>query len=259
MAEVFQSLWRSLLSLLRPRVWGILLAPTLVALVLWVGLAVWGLSTLFDALENQPLAVVVAGWGLAGMAEVLAMLDAWGFVWVAHLIAALGGWMLLLALVWLTASLFLAIFMMPALVRLLAASDYPDVVAQGKDSFVAGTVNSLLAAFGFVVLWLITLPLWLVPGLAIVVPLVLMAWAMRRTFAYDALTVHATAAEWTALREQHGAALFALGLILALLAHLPVIGLGVPALAALSFTHYGLEALRRHRRGAVVTIEGERV
>ncbi len=42
----------------------------------------------------------------------------------------------------------------------------------------------------------------------------------------------------------------AIVVILALLAHLPVIGLGVPALAALSFTHYGLEALRRSRGGA---------
>ena len=50
-----------------------------------------------------------------------------------------------------------------------------------------------------------------------------------------------------------------LGLTMALLAHIPVVGLLVPALAALSFVHYGLEALRRSRGGALVTIEGERL
>jgi hypothetical protein len=50
-----------------------------------------------------------------------------------------------------------------------------------------------------------------------------------------------------------------LGLLMALLAHFPVIGLIVPAIAALSFVHYGLESLRRLRGGAVVTVVGERL
>jgi molybdopterin-biosynthesis enzyme MoeA-like protein len=45
------------------------------------------------------------------------------------------------------------------------------------------------------------------------------------------------------------APLFMLGLTMALLAHIPFVGLLVPALAALSFVHYGLEALRRSRWG----------
>jgi hypothetical protein len=53
--------------------------------------------------------------------------------------------------------------------------------------------------------------------------------------------------------------MFMLGLTMALLAHVPFIGLLVPALAALSFVHYGLEALRRSRGGALITIEGERI
>jgi CysZ protein len=38
----------------------------------------------------------------------------------------------------------------------------------------------------------------------------------------------------------------------------PILGLLVPAVAALSFVHFGLETLRRSRGGALVTIEGER-
>jgi hypothetical protein len=48
-----------------------------------------------------------------------------------------------------------------------------------------------------------------------------------------------------------------LGLTMALLAHIPFIGLLVPALTALSFVHYGLETLRRSRNGALVTIMGD--
>ena len=61
----------------------------------------------------------------------------------------------------------------------------------------------------------------------------------------------------------HGVgALFAgptIGLGMALLVHLPLIGLLVPGLAALTYIHYGLEALRRLRGGALVTGRAERL
>ena len=69
--------------------------------------------------------------------------------------------------------------------------------------------------------------------------------------------LHATDAEWACLRAQYRWPLLMLGLVMALLAHLPVVGLLVPALAALSFVHFGLEALRRLRGGAIVSIQGE--
>ena len=72
-------------------------------------------------------------------------------------------------------------------------------------------------------------------------------------------TIRDMPAEWRDLFRQHKAPLFMLGLSMALLAHIPFIGLLVPTLAALSFVHYGLEALRRARGGAVVSIEGERI
>ena len=85
-----------------------------------------------------------------------------------------------------------------------------------------------------------------------------MAWLNRRTFAYDALAAHASDSEWRELFARHKAPLLVLGLIMAVLAHVPLFGLLVPALAALSFVHYGLEALRRSRGGAIVSIQGER-
>ena len=69
----------------------------------------------------------------------------------------------------------------------------------------------------------------------------------------------AVAGALQAIRSGQKTPLFMLGLTMALLAHIPVVGLLVPALAALSFVHYGLEALRRSRGGALVTIEGERL
>ena len=243
MGDVVLALMRTMASLRNGRIWAYVLAPALVSLVLWIALAFRGLGLLVEwLLSHQPMTLLI-GWGVA---------------WLATLLAYMGAWMAIFACAYLTASLLAAIVIMPLLLKHLAETDYRDVAPMGKDSFVAAAVNSVGASILFVIGWLLTLPLWIVPGLSLVLPLLLMAWYNRRTFAYDALSMHATADEWEQLRPQTKGPMFMLGLTMALLAHVPLLGLLVPALAALSFIHYGLEALRRSRGGAVVSIEGER-
>ena len=219
-------------------------APAVVSLVLWIFLALRGLGVMVEwLLSHQPMTLLIA----------------WGVAWLATLLAYMGAWMAIFAAAYLTASLLAAIFVMPLLLKHVAETDYRDVAAMGQDSFTAAAVNSLGASILFVIAWLLTLPLWIIPGLSLILPLLLMAWYNRRTFAYDALSMHATTEEWERIRPQTKLPMFMLGLTMALLAHVPLIGLLVPALAALSFVHYGLDTLRRSRGGAVVTIEGERV
>ena len=244
MDSLVLALMRTLASLRDRKIWALILAPAAFSLVLWIALAFWGLGVFVDWLLGHPPMTLLVAWGVA---------------WLAHILAYLGGWMAIFACAYLTASLLAAVLILPLLLKHLANGEYRDVAAMGKDSFVAATVNSVLASVLFVLGWLLTLPLWLVPGLSIVLPLLLMAWFNRRTFAYDALSMHATPAEWTALRRDYRQPLFMLGLTMALLAHVPVIGLFVPALAALAFVHMGLEALRCSRGGAIVSVKGERI
>ena len=241
---VLLALMRTLSSLRSGKVWLYVLLPALVSLLLAIGLAVGALGWMVQQMMEYPPMSLLVGWGV---------------VWLAYVLAYLGGWMAIFAVAYLFAALLAALFIMPLLLRHLSRYDYPDVASMGRDSFLAAAGNSLFAALVFVVGWLLTIPLWLIPGLSLLLPLLLMAWLNRRTFAYDALTLHATPGEWQQLRRQHKGPLFVLGLSMALLAHLPLVGLLVPALAALSFAHYGLEALRRSRGGAIVSIEGESV
>jgi len=241
---VVVALRRSLANLRLGRVWLYLLLPALASLLLSMVLGFTALGWLVgQLLEFPPMTLLVT----------------WGLVWLANLLAWLGGWMALFALAYLFALLIAAIVIMPLMLKHLAETEYRDLAAMGKDSFVAAAVNSVLASILFIVAWLVTIPLWLIPGMSLFIPMLLMAWLNRRTFAYDALSMHATEAEWDSLRGQHKAPLFMLGLVMALLAHVPLLGLLVPALAALAFVHYGLEALRRSRGDAIVSIQGERL
>jgi len=244
LADVVLALMRSFASLRRGRIWLYVLAPALFSLVLWVALAVWGLGLLVEWLLGNPPMTILIGWGVA---------------WLATVLAYTGAWMAIFAGAYLTASLLAAIVIMPLMLKQLAETDYRDVAPMGKDSFTAAAVNSVFASILFIVGWLLTLPLWIIPGLSLILPLLLMAWLNRRTFAYDALSMHATDVEWQTLRGQHKGPMFMLGLTMALLAHLPIVGLLVPALAALAFVHFGLETLRRSRGGALLTGEARRV
>ncbi len=244
MGDVVLALMRTVSSLRSGRIWLYVAAPAVVSLLLWIFLALRGLGVMVEwLLGHQPMTILIA----------------WGVAWLATLLAYMGAWMAIFAAAYLTASLLAAIFVMPLLLTHIAVTEYRDVAPMGQDSFVAAAVNSLGASILFILGWLLTLPLWIIPGLSLILPLLLMAWYNRRTFAYDALSMHATADEWEKLRPQTKWPMFMLGLTMALLAHVPLIGLLVPALAALSFVHFGLEALRRSRGGALVTIEGERV
>ncbi|WP_301103250.1 EI24 domain-containing protein [Propionivibrio sp.] len=239
MGEVILALRRSLITLGCGRVWFYMLMPALLALIVMVGLSAFLLERLISGFVEQPP---------------MSWIAAWGAFWLAKLLAALGGWLLILSASYLIALLLTAIVVLPLLLKHLAAVDYPELARMGSDSLVASTWNSLWAAVLFIAGWLLTLPLWLVPGLGLLLPFFWMAWLNRRTFAFDALAVHATDDEWRELRRQQAMPLLVLGLCMALLAHVPFMGLLAPSLAALAYVHFCLEALHRLRQGAVVEV-----
>ena len=242
MADVMLALSRTFANLRQGKIWLYVLIPACFSLFLTAGFAIWGLGVLVEQMMTYPPMTFLISWGL---------------IWLAYALAYLGGWMAIFAAAYLTASLLAATLILPLMLKHLAKTEYRDVAAMGADSFTAATVNSLWASVLFIVGWLVTLPLWLIPGLSLILPMLLMAWLNRRTFAYDALSMHASDDEWKQFSTQHKHPLFMLGLTMALLAHIPFVGLLVPALTALSFVHYGLETLRRTRNGALVTIMGE--
>jgi len=239
MGGVILAIQRSIRTLGRGRVWLYMLGPAILAFFAMIGLSVFVLQHLIATfIEQPPMSWVVA----------------WGAFWLAKLLAILGGWVVVLAATYLVAMLLSAIIVLPLLLNHLAETDYPDLARMGSDSVVEGAWNSTWSAVLFIVGWLLTLPLWLIPGLGLILPFFWMAWLNRRTFTFDALAVHATEQEWRELRRQKATPLLGLGLIMGVLAHVPIVGLLAPSLAALAYVHYCLEALRSLRQGAVVTV-----
>jgi uncharacterized protein involved in cysteine biosynthesis len=85
-----------------------------------------------------------------------------------------------------------------------------------------------------------------------VLPVLLFAYFNQRVFRYDAVGEHASADEMRELFRRHGMSMYLLGIVLSLLAHIPVIGFFIPVIAGLAFIHYCLERLAELRRSPVV-------
>ena len=247
MPQVFLALVKSLTSFARPGVWRYLIIPPLVASLVWVVSAWLWLGVLIDWLTHDtPLA-----W-------VHTTLGNWHLGWVATVLAFVGAWVILLAGAYLVAVIVAGVWAVPALVAQLAATDYADVAPRGRDSLFLSLGVTVKATLSYLAGWLLTLPIWIVPGMAVVHSFFWLAYLNRATFAYDALAAHASADEWRHIKKHHGTRMWTLGFMAAVLAHVPLLGLFAPALAAMSFVHYGFEALRAERRGlADGVIEGE--
>jgi uncharacterized protein involved in cysteine biosynthesis len=239
MIEMAVALRRSLSSLGQGRVWLYILGPGLAAALFMVVVSIAFLCHLTESFLAQPPMNWIAEWGA---------------VWLAKALAVLAGWLAILSASYLVTMLLTAVFVLPLILGHVAARDYPDLARLGDESFAAAVWNSVWAAVLFIVGWVVTLPLWLIPGFGVFLPLFWMAWLNRRTFAYDALSAHATAGEARELYRHKALPLFGLGLAGAAVTYVPVAGLFAPSLAALAYTHFCLESLRESRRGAVVSV-----
>ncbi|MBK6629636.1 MAG: EI24 domain-containing protein [Betaproteobacteria bacterium] len=238
LALVLNAYGRALRSLLQPAIFWHLLWPTALSAIIWIVVAWLSWDTVGAGIERLFNEVGWLNW----------ILQRWDDSALAATIFAkvvLG--LLLIPLIYSTAMLIVAVFALPLMLERVAARDYPEL-EQRRGGTLAGSIgNALLAATVFMVGWVITLPLWLIPGMAIILPVLLSAYLNYRGYSYDALSAHGDAEEIRTTIARERGQLYLTGIFAGLLVYIPVINLVTPAYAGLTFIHYGLETLRRSR------------
>ncbi|MBW8369892.1 MAG: EI24 domain-containing protein [Thiobacillus sp.] len=235
MTAIFDALARALRDLFSLRVLWVVVWPMLTALLLWLVLGVTFWSTFSGWIAQGLDAIGIQSW--------LAELEP---VWIANGIQALLHLMLFVPVVMLTALVITALFGMPALIRVVAERDYPQLRRENGGGLVGSVGNAAIAIAIFVVLWIVTLPLWLI-GVGVIVPFVAAAYLNQRLFRYDAIAEHASAGEMAALFKSERSGWWGLGLLTGLVQFVPLLNLLGPVLAALAFIHFGLARLARQR------------
>ena len=236
MKPVLGALGYAAANLLHPRMLWLMVWPMLVA----VGL--WGVAALFLWVRT---ALRIAELISAGL-EVVHLQAPDAALIAAHAVLFL----LFVPLVWLTALFILGVFGMGEMVDHVAALSFPGLERRHGGGLAGSIANGIATLIGMLVLAAVTLPLWLLAPLWPLIPLVVFAWANQRLLRYDALADHAERREMRLLFRQRRAHLYLLGLLMALLAYVPVLGFVAPVLFGLAFIRYLLAALAELRGAA---------
>ena len=240
MNSIARSLGYALGNVLHPRMLWLMVWPLVLALGLWGTLAI-----VFWA----QIALAIAEWLQAGLAYA-PFISQWDLTDATLLVAKLLVLLMLVPLVQLTAVMILSIFGLPAMVEYVAARSFPALERRRGGSLAGSVWNGLVALAGMLGLGLASIPLWIFPPLWPLIPLAILGWVNQRVLRYDALAEHADPEELRRLVAEQRGSLYLLGVILALLAYVPLVGFFAPVLLGLGFVHYLLGALQAQRAGA---------
>jgi CysZ protein len=212
--------------------------PVLVSAGLWLGLGI----AFWERLSGLLLRFALRSSLLASVAPTGS---------TAHQTAAVSIrfalYLLSVPLALVTAVLVLETIALPFILEKVAKAEYPHVERRKGGSqwhSLQNTMVSFLIAVGAAV---VTLPLWLIPGVGVVISLALSSWLNYRSFRYDVLMNHADAQEIASLPQAHRIRLMVLSVGASTLTLVPVLSLLAVPFVALSFAHYLLRALQTSR------------
>lgn len=235
-----EALTLALRDLFRPRMLGLVLWPLLGAALLWIGIAFFFWDDMVDGLRRLLAWGVQQDWLSESLARVLGE-------WIVAVLLLVALPPLTVA----TALLVTSTIAMPIMVRDVAARDFPQLQRRHGGTALGGVLHALLVTLIYLVLWVVTLPLWLFGAPAFVLPLVLNGWLNARLFRYDALAEHASREEFAALIQREHWPMFGIGVISAAVQLVPFVNLFAPVWTGLAFIHYGLRRLEAARDSGI--------
>ena len=263
MSKLLNSFWRAAAYCLHPRVIALSVLPLVIMAVISLGLGYFfwesAIAAVRSNLESFALLDSMVRWletlGLSGLRVVLAP--------VLLLFLAI-------PVIVIVSLLFVAIFMTPAMVALVAERRFPALERKKGGSLVASLFWSLGSTVLAAIALMLSIPLWLIPPLILILPPLIWGWLTYRVMSYDALVDHASSEERRQIFKEHRGSLLAIGIISGYLGAAPSIiwasgamfvalaPILVPvaiwiytlvfAFSSLWFAHYTLEALDQLRK-----------
>lgn len=141
-----------------------------------------------------------------------------------------------------------SIVVIPVLQSYLAEKKFGYLEKKQSGNWAVSILNSVFATVVYLFFFVATLPLWLVPGLQILIPMILTGWLHRRIYSYESLLDFASKEERKQILDSHSGPLFGMGLFCGVLVYIPFISLFAPVFTGLSFFFYNLKRLEELRQ-----------
>lgn len=232
MSFIFKATASAFRDLIRFKIAWIIIWPILVSTLLWLII-----GFIFQDSSSELILLVL---NEIGIGEWLQNMESG---WITSVIQSLIHIIVFIPLVMITTLLITTIFVMPALIKLVANRYYPELKCEYGGTVSGSIINAILASGIFILIWVITAPLWAI-GAGIIIPFVAAAFMNQQLFRYDALSEHASKQEIKIICASNRYSLWGLGLLTGLFQFVPILNLLAPIFTALAFIHFGLEHLR---------------
>ncbi len=249
MSSIFKSIASAFRDLVRFNIAWIIIWPVLAATLFW--------SAIGYFFGDSFTELIYQAFGETGVGEWLKSVEP---AWIATSIQSLIHIIVFIPLVIMTTLIITTIFIMPALIKLVAKRNYPELKRENGGSISGSIVNAVLATGVFILIWVVSLPLWTF-GVGVFIPFIAAAFMNQQLFRYDALSEHANKREIKEICASNRYSLWGLGLLTGMLQFVPVLNLLAPIFTALAFIHFGLDQLQllrtnnEKRNDAVVALE----
>ena len=206
MSQLLNSFWRAVAYCMHPRVIALSILPLVVMTVLSLGLGYFfwdnGLVAVRASLDRFEMVNTSVLWlegrGLSSLRLVL----------VPALLLFLA-----IPVIVIISLLFVAMFMTPAMVALVAERRFPQLERKKGGSLVASLLWSLGSTLLAVIALVVSMPLWLIPPLILILPPLIWGWLTYRVMSYDALADHASRQERQQLLKENRASLLGIGVL----------------------------------------------
>lgn len=236
MNDVVSALVEALKSFFSPKMLALVLWPMLAAAMLWVGVAWFFWGSWIAGMTGLVQATPLEQWVEQGFLAI-----------VSHYLISIILVALLLPVIYVTALVITAVFAMPLMVSHVADKDYPELERKQGGSTAGSVANTTVAIVLYFTGWVLSLPLWLFFPLAIMLPVILMAYLNQRLFRYDSLADHASKEEYEQIVERATGKFYLLGAAVSLLQFVPLLNLFLPVYVGLAFIHLCLAELKHLR------------
>ena len=206
MSKLLNSFWRAAAYCLHPRVISLSVLPLAImaALSLGLGYFFWdsAVATVRSNLESFELVSTMVRW-----------LEGLGLNNLRLVLAPVLLLFLAIPVIVVVSLLFVAIFMTPSMVALVAERRFPSLERKKGGSMLASLFWSLGSTLLAAVALVLSVPLWFIPPLILILPPLIWGWLTYRVMSYDALVDHASSEERRQIFKEHRGSLLAIGII----------------------------------------------
>ncbi|MEZ0390674.1 MAG: EI24 domain-containing protein [Pseudobdellovibrionaceae bacterium] len=239
MTRLLGAFFRSILDLFHPKMLLLLLVPPLLALFVWGGLG----YVFWDEL-------LAFSHSFASKFLFSQEMPRWMVEWfsltpeaVATGIAVVMALLFLLPMIVLTSIGITSVVVMPIVLSYMQRY-YPGLERRGKGILRASIRNLIKSSLIYIVLWVVSLPFWMIPGFSVALPLLLNGYLNYRLFVFDILAEYSTPREIQVIMNRKRVDFLLLGVLTSALFLIPPLFLILPIFSALCFARYTLLELQ---------------